>query len=112
MKNPSEGLAFFFKSLNWLFALSFSFLLSLLNFLHFSILGSKNKSTIEFCENKKDHNKYDYGFFSNWRSVVGKNPLGWILPFYPPDIDEALYFTPKKTIKESFYNEEHDKLIF
>ena len=66
MEKPSVGLNFFFKSLNWIFCLSFAFLLGLLNLFHFSVLLGKNLSTIEFCENKKDKGKYSKNFFKNW----------------------------------------------
>ncbi len=38
MIDPAKGIRFFFKCTNWLFALSLSFLLGLLNFLHFGLL--------------------------------------------------------------------------
>ena len=34
--------------------LSLAFLLGILTFFHIGILSFKNKSTIEFCENKRD----------------------------------------------------------
>ena len=55
---PSTGIEFYFKSLNWIFSLSFSFLLGLLNVFHLAVLLGKNLSTIEFCENKNDKGKY------------------------------------------------------
>lgn len=112
MEKPAKGFAFFLKSFNWLFSLSFSFLLSLLNFLHFGILANKNKSTIEFCENKNEGVKYDGGFFSNWGSIMGWNPLGWFFPIFPPDRYKGLKFDVKFKNEEFSSNEENDKLIF
>lgn len=112
MENPAKGFSFFIKSFNWLFALSFSFLLSLLNFLHLGILVKKNRSTIEFCENKNDNTKYDKGFFKNWLEIMGYNPIGWFLPISAPDRYKGLKFEIKFKKEVDSNNEENDKLIF
>lgn len=54
MEQPAIGFRFYLKSLNWIFSLSFAFLLGLLNIFHIGVLLGKNLSTIEFCENKND----------------------------------------------------------
>ena len=65
MQKDQNRFFFFLKCLNWFFILSLTFLLGLLNMLHWGILVLSNKSTIEFCESKKSKDKYDLGRLNN-----------------------------------------------
>lgn len=107
---PAKGIHFYIKSLNWTFAISLTFLLGLLNLLHWGILVKHDKSTIEFCENKKDSGKYDLGIFSNFKKIMGTNVLGWILPLYPPNENLGVDYAINEACREKV--EEKTKLIF
>lgn len=48
-------------------------------------LMSRNMTTIEFCEKRRDHAKdarspYDINLYHNMKCVLGSNPLAWFLP--------------------------------
>ena len=58
--------------------------------LHWGVLIKKNRSTIEFCENKKDCNKYDLGLKANFIQTFGINPLMWFIPFGTQDDVDGL----------------------
>ena len=42
-------------------------------------LVCKGKTTLEFCE-KKRNTKYDFGTYGNLKRVLGRNPFLWMLP--------------------------------
>lgn len=99
-------LHFFLKCLNWFFILSLTFLLGLLNLLHWGVLVIKNKSTIEFCENKKHIGKYDLGKFKNIAQIFGRNPFYYILPIGTYKEVNGL------TFEENYLDIDHDKEDF
>jgi hypothetical protein len=87
----------FIKSLQilWIFIdvllfISFAFLLTLLNVFHYAVLLSSNRTTIEFCDPSEESCPYDQGTFKNFKIVLGKNPLIWLLPL-KVQIDSSNY---------------------
>lgn len=61
----------------------------------------KAMTTIEFCEKSTkragyDVSIYDRGLYGNIRSVLGDQPLLWLLPLSPPS-GKGLYFTMEDT---------------
>lgn len=57
-------------------------------------LVSINKTTLEYCENKKNA-AYDMGTYQNLKSVLGNNILLWCLPCAPNLEGEGIHFTSK-----------------
>jgi hypothetical protein len=89
-----EALAFFIGVLTTVF------------FLFHNWLVIKALTTIEYCEKslpKKDENgqiksgesasPYDLGLAGNYRSILGPNPFGWLLPFAQPTGDGLNFVT-------------------
>jgi len=63
-------------------------LVTLFFFFHIWLM-LKAMTTIEFCEKSMkrsgyDSSAYDRGFYGNIRSVLGENPILWLLPVSPP----------------------------
>lgn len=63
-------------------------------FVFHCLLLARNLTTIEFCElrgcssnGESAFSPYDQGLFRNIQSVLGTNPLGWLLPFSGPPGD-------------------------
>lgn len=76
---------------------SFLGLLSTLFFCFHIWLMLKSMTTIEFCEKSMkrtgyDSSAYDRGFYGNIRTVLGENPLFWLLPVCPP-LGDGLAFS-------------------
>lgn len=67
--------------INLLLKISFAFLLVLLNCFHYGILLSKNRTTIEFCNEDLDDSQYDQGCFANFVQVFGHNCFFGLFPF-------------------------------
>merc|ERR1719272_532035 len=62
----------------------------------------KAMSTIEFCEKSMkrtsyDSSVYDRGFYGNIRSVLGDNPMLWLLPISPPSGDGYTFASTEET---------------
>ncbi len=45
---------------------------------------------------------------------MGKNPLGWFLPFGTPELEDGLIFENKNKVstRRDFFKEEKENLIF
>merc|ERR1740117_1331218 len=48
-------------------------------------------TTIEFCEKSRKRTDYSRGLHANIRSVLGDNPVLWLLPCSPPSGDGLSY---------------------
>ena len=60
----------------------------------------QNRTGIEFYENDKDaSNPYDVGMFRNVQSVMGSNPLFWLLPLRVGVVGDGLSFVRNESAK-------------
>jgi len=72
----------FIISLNFYFTMILMFVVTFFSLFHLWLI-SNNKTTIEWCEKKKDSTtgKYDLGIIKNLQSSLNNNPLLWCCPF-------------------------------
>ncbi|KAF4676102.1 Palmitoyltransferase zdhhc15 [Perkinsus chesapeaki] len=81
-------------------------------------LISKNVTTVEYCEKRRDiggesgsisknivsrmpeRSPYDMGIIKNWQSVMGKNVITWFIPTRPRGLGKGLTFPINKEARE------------
>jgi len=65
-------------------------------FLFHCRLISKNMTTIEYCESRRDHTNgdspYDINLLRNIKSALGSNPLYWLLPVETESTHDGLVY--------------------
>jgi len=100
----------FWRRFFLVFVITFSLIMGMLLKCFFLLhlwLTSRGMTTIEFCEKRHVHlgsggrlSLYDVGLYKNLQSVLGPNPLFWLMPFNLPEGDGLEFRVGAKSATE------------
>jgi len=92
----AESEVVFFIVMCFFLAFTLALLVSVFFAFHLYLMMN-NYTTIEFCEKRKDKEQfkvspYNRGFWHNFQSILGYNPLFWFVPIAPDYAGAGLFF--------------------